>query len=86
MSDVLAAAAEGYDPMSMLIDAGLLGVILVLLLLRKLVTKGELDNVIRERDQARAELTALRTSLDERVIPALTRSTDLLAKLESRKS
>lgn len=87
--EVLAALAQDAAPPSGVIDyllgagsAG--GVLAVLFLTRQIVTGADFRRVIEERNKAHAELAAIRQSVDERIIPALTRSTDLLASLEQR--
>jgi len=75
------AAANGFDPYS-LIGTVLTPVIVVtLLLFGKLHTEADYQRVVTDLDLARAEQTRLQTALTDRAIPALTRSTLVLEAL-----
>lgn len=84
----VAAAAGGAlqtaDPVSVLLNGGVLGVIVALFLAGQLATGREVRRLERERDQAHEELAHLRQNLEDRLLPALIRSTDLLAGYDAR--
>lgn len=94
-ADVMAQAADGVPELPAWANYGLLGLVIIAIVSgRFIVLRRELD---REREllvacraelaQERADNTALRKDAAERVLPALVRATEVLARnLERRAS
>jgi hypothetical protein len=60
---------------------GVLGIILLLVIFGKLVPGYIYDRKVEEHEADKAEMRRLEETLKERVIPALTKSTDVLAEM-----
>ena len=73
-------AGEQYDWTS-LAQYGVLGIILLLVIFGKLVPGYIYDRRVQEHEADKAEMRRLEETLKERVIPALTKSTDVLAEM-----
>lgn len=74
-----------------LFNYGPFGIILVLLLLGWLFPKPMIDHLLRENDRlrrdnekVREENSELRSGIEQKIVPALTRMTDLLDKVTER--
>jgi len=78
---VAVAAPADLGPYAQLANYGILGLLAVALVQGKLVSAKHYAEMRADRDQARGELVALRTKMDEQVIPTLTRVLDLMARM-----
>lgn len=76
-----ADAAPGVDLWSPLINAGLAGVVIVLLLLGKLVPGRTHDAVVAERDRLQEELRQRAAEDREQLIPTMVRNTEALTRV-----
>lgn len=65
------------------IQWGVLGLVLLLIIMGKLVPGWAHDQLRKDYDDMRAENAAMRKSIEERVIPALEKSTVALASAAS---
>lgn len=65
---------------------GLLGLFVVLLLTRQVITKGEKEEWRERAEKAEAEVSRLHRVMEEQVVPALSRSTDVLARYVEKKT
>lgn len=77
----LVAAEAASAPWAELADDGILGLLALALIFGQLVPRALYGEMRADRDQARSELISLRQRMDEQVVPALTRSTDAMARL-----
>lgn len=92
---VMGADAVVPDPLGgwgTLIQYGVVGLMVVALLTGKLHSDGEFKSVCADRDlaradaaAARAETSAIRTKMEDQVVPAFVRMTDALARVEKAK-
>jgi hypothetical protein len=69
------------DSIPQLLNLGMLGVVLILLLTGKLSVGSELDHSRKETEDAREDARKLRDAIIEDVVPAMTRMNDLAAKM-----
>jgi hypothetical protein len=70
---LISAASSTSDPLNGLFSYGVLGIIFVLIMLGQLVPGNIYKKVEQENDR-------LRTLIEDRVLPALERSNDVIAK------
>lgn len=90
---VLAVAAEPVVPtltgqplLDLLLDNIGPTVVVVLFLLGKITTGAERDRLLDKLERTEVQRDALRDGYDERLIPVLTRTLDLLERLERLES
>lgn len=78
----LAAPGPGGVPVdwTTILQGGVLGVIVILFVFGQIVSGRMHDRATAEIDRLNNELTKVRNSMEEKVIPALTRSSDALTK------
>jgi hypothetical protein len=69
------------DSIPQLLNLGMLGVVLILLLTGKLSIGSELVHSRKETEDAREDARKLRDAIIEDVVPAMTRMNDLATKL-----
>lgn len=69
------------DSIPQLLNLGMLGVVLVLLLTGKLSVGSELEHSRKETEDAREDARKLRDAVIEDVVPAMTRMNDLAARM-----
>ncbi len=80
-----AGAAEAIaDPLGVLVNGGILGIIVVLLLTGKLAPGRELERMEDRAEKAEAEVVRLRERTEERIIPALIDVTRIMAQVARR--
>lgn len=77
-------AADPAASLSNLIQWGVLGIIVILMVWGKIAPGWVVDQLRKDLDAQRAENASLRKSLEEKVIPALERSTAALASAAAR--
>ena len=79
---LLAQADAGGIPVNWttLVQGGVLGVIVILFIFGQIVSGRMYDRSLAEVDRLNTELSTVRNSMEEKVIPALTRSSDALTK------
>lgn len=82
---VLALDTTTTDPYVIIANYGLLGAITLAFFTGRVVSAKQYNEMKEDRDKARGELAALRQKLDEQTLPALVRTTDLLAKLAEKR-
>lgn len=63
-----------------LVQGGVLGIIVILFIFGQIVSGRMYDRAVAENERLNGELTTVRDSMEEKVIPALTRSSDALTK------
>lgn len=63
---------------------GILGLISLGFFAGRIVSAKHYDEMRDDRDKAREELALVRQRLDEQILPALTRSTDVLVRLAEK--
>jgi hypothetical protein len=88
MAELLAAPAGTLDPLTLLTNLGFPGVVILLLVVGKLRTEGEVkrleseaarkDQIIAQKDET---ILKLQAGLVDQAIPALTRSTQVRERL-----
>lgn len=78
------SSAPDLGPYVSFLNYGILGLLAIGFLRGNIVSDKHYTEMKSDRDQARGELVALRTKLDEQIIPALTRNNDLTARLLER--
>lgn len=67
-----------------LANYGTVGVLAMLLLTGRLVSKSMYDQALKDRDRDHGELAALRQKLEDVIIPGFVRMTDLTQRLIDR--
>lgn len=80
---VLAQTAD-LGPYTVWANYGILGLIAFGFFAGRIVSAKHYDEMRSDRDQARDELAAVRQRLDEQILPALTRSTDVLVRMAEK--
>lgn len=89
VSGLVIAADSGspdLQPYATFAQFGIVGVALWAFFTGKVVSAKHYDEMKADRDKARDELASIRQKLDEQIIPALTRSTDLMGRLAERET
>lgn len=82
----LAAASDtGLGPYAQLANYGVLGLLALGFFRGYIVSDKHYAEMRDDRDQARGELVSLRVKMDEQVIPALIRVTDLMGRVADSK-
>ena len=80
---VLAQTAD-LGPYTVWANYGILGLIAFGFFAGRIVSSKHYDEMRDDRDRAREELAAVRQRLDEQILPALTRSTDVLVRMAEK--
>ena len=63
---------------------GILGIIAFGFFAGRIVSSKHYDEMRHDRDKAREELALVRQKLDDQILPALTRSTDVLVRMAEK--
>jgi hypothetical protein len=80
----LLAQATDLGPYTIWANYGILGLIALGFFTGKVVAAKHYEEMRGDRDQAREELALVRQKLDEQILPALTRSTDVLVRMAEK--
>jgi hypothetical protein len=81
---VLAQTANDLGPYTVWANYGILGLIALGFFAGRIVSSKHYDEMRNDRDRARDELAQVRQRLDEQILPALTRSTDVLVRMAEK--
>ena len=80
---VLAQTAD-LGPYTVWANYGILGLIAFGFFAGRIVSSKHYDEMRHDRDKAREELALVRQKLDDQILPALTRSTDVLVRMAEK--
>jgi hypothetical protein len=84
VNNVVLAQSTELGPYAQLANYGILGLIALGFFTGKIVSSKHYDEMRVDRDKAREELALVRQKLDDQILPALTRSTDILVRLAEK--
>lgn len=81
---VILAQATDAPTYAQFANYGILGIIALGFFAGKIVSSKHYDEMRTDRDKAREELALVRQKLDDQILPALTRSTDVLVRMAEK--
>lgn len=81
---VFLAQTEDLGIYAQFANYGILGLISLGFFAGRIVSSKHYDEMREDRDKAREELALVRQKLDDQILPALTRSTDVLVRLAEK--
>jgi hypothetical protein len=81
---IIAQTSNDLGPYTVWANYGILGLIAFGFFAGRIVSSKHYDEMRTDRDRAREELAAVRQRLDEQILPALTRSTDVLVRMAEK--
>jgi hypothetical protein len=84
VNNVVLAQTTDVAPFAQFANYGILGLIAFGFFAGKIVSSKHYEEMRQDRDKAREELALVRQKLDEQILPALTRSTDVLVRLAEK--
>lgn len=84
MNGVMLAQTADVAPYMQFANYGILGLIAFGFFMGKIVSSRHYDEMRTDRDKAREELALVRQKLDDQILPALTRSTDVLVRMAEK--
>ena len=84
VNNAVIAQVENIGPYAQFANYGILGLIALGFFMGKIVSAKHYEEMRDDRDKAREELALVRQKLDEQILPALTRSTDVLVRMAEK--
>lgn len=84
VNNFILAQTTDVAPFMQFANYGILGLIAFGFFAGKIVSSKHYDEMRHDRDKAREELALVRQKLDDQILPALTRSTDVLVRMAEK--
>lgn len=81
---VVIAQTADLGPYAQMANYGILGLIAIGFFTGRIVAAKHYEEMRTDRDKAREELALVRQKLDDQILPALTRSTDVLVRMAEK--